>query len=266
MFNTKANDLHKKVIVGENDILPDCNSVTKSCIIKAKFNFDERVKEWLDLAEQAAASSGTESESDSNRTESHSEIDCRISSCSGHSRFSSSGVRSQKVKESRVKLRMATLARELQYEHFWPNEIMQEALQKAERARYEAERALKGVQNSIKQDALRPEKDYKVRLATEEAKVWEEVKSNRGSVDSVNTSPAFHTLRHKLTFGGSVGTGDGPAEGLSGRNVAPWRRSLLPQPSYLHWWPRRYLLPQPGYLRWWPRRQLLPQQGCLHWF
>ena len=140
------------------------------------------MKEWLDRAERAAAISGSESESDSDRTESQSEIDCRLSSCSGHSRYSSSSVRSQKVKESRVKLRLATSARELQYEHCLQNEIMQEGHRKAKRARDEAERALKEVQDSTKQDALRREKDYEVRLATKEAKAWEEARSNRGSV------------------------------------------------------------------------------------
>ena len=184
------------------------------------------MREWLDRAERAAANSGSETESDSDQTESQSEIDCRLSSHSCRSRSSYSSVRSQKVKESLVKLRMATFARELQYEHSRQNEIMQEALRKAERARDEAERALKGVQDSIKQDALRREKDYEVRLATEEAKAWEEVRSKRGSVKSVSTLSAAAAPKHKLTLGGSVGKGDGTVKGLRGRNVAPWRREV----------------------------------------
>ena len=83
MFITKANDLYEEVMLkcqslGENDILPECNNVTKSSIIKSKLDFDERVKEWLDRAERAAASSDSESESNSDRTESQSEIDCRL--------------------------------------------------------------------------------------------------------------------------------------------------------------------------------------------
>ena len=87
---------------------------------------------------------------------------CGVKQYSSRSRPSYYSVRSQKVNESLVKLKMATFARELQYEHSRQNEIMQEALRKAERARDEAERALKGVQDSIKQDALRREKDYEV--------------------------------------------------------------------------------------------------------
>ena len=231
MFITYANDLYKEVMLkcqslGENDILPDSSNVTKSSVIKSKLEFDERVREWLDRAERAAANSGSETESDSDQTESQSEIDCRLSSHSSRSRPSYSSVRSQKVKESLVKLRMATFARELQYEHSRQNEIMQEVLRKAERARDEAERALKGVQDSIKQDALRREKDYEVRLATEEAKAWEEVRCKRGSVKSVSTLSAAAAPKHKLTLGGSVGKGDGTVKGLCGRNVAPWRREV----------------------------------------
>ena len=229
MFITNANDLYKEVMLkcqslGENDILPDSSNVTKSSVIKSKLEFDERVREWLDRAERAAANSGSETESDSDQTESQSEIDCRLSSHSSRSRPSYSSVRSQKVKESLVKLRMATFARELQYEHSRQNEIMQEALRKAERARDEAERALKGVQDSIKQDALRREKDYEVRLATEEAKAWEEVRSKRGSVKSVSTLYAAAAPKHKLTLGDSVGKRD--VKGLYGRNMAPWRREV----------------------------------------
>ena len=65
-------------IAGGNDILPDCNNVTKSSVIKSKLDFDERVKEWLDRAERAAASSDSESQSNSDRTKSQSEIDCRL--------------------------------------------------------------------------------------------------------------------------------------------------------------------------------------------
>ena len=231
MFITNANDLYKELMLkcqslGENDILPDSSNVTKSSVIKFKLEFDERVREWLDRAGRAAANSGSEMESDSDQTESQLEIDCRLSSHSSRSRPSYSSVRSQKVKESLVKLRMATFARELQYELSRQNEIMQEALRKAERARDEAERALKGVQDSIKQDALRREKDYEVRLATEEAKAWEEVRSKRGSVKSVSTLSAAAAPKHKLTLGGSVGKGDGTVKGLCGRNVAPWRREV----------------------------------------
>ena len=149
MFITKANDLYKEVMLkcqslGENNILSDCNNVTKSSVIMSKLDFDERVKELLDRAERAGVMSDSESESNSDRTESQSEIDCRLCSCSGRSRCSSSSVRSQKVKESRVKLKMATFTIELQYEQSRQNEIMQEALRKAERAHDETETALKG--------------------------------------------------------------------------------------------------------------------------
>ena len=50
---------------------------------------------------------------------------------------------------------MATFARELQCDHSRQNEIRQEALRKAERARDEAERAVEGVQDSIEQNALK---------------------------------------------------------------------------------------------------------------
>ena len=68
MFITKANDLYEKMMLkcqslGENDILLDCNNVTKSSVIKCELDFDERVKEWLDRAERAADSSDSESES-----------------------------------------------------------------------------------------------------------------------------------------------------------------------------------------------------------
>ena len=135
MFITNANDLYKELMLkcqslGENDILPDSSNVTKSSVIKSKLEFDERVREWLDRAERAAANSGSETESDSDQTESQFVNSSR----------SRPSYRSQKVKESLVK---QTFARELQYEHSRQNEIMQEVLRKAERARDEAERALK---------------------------------------------------------------------------------------------------------------------------
>ena len=112
----------------ENEILPNCYNVIKSSVIKAKLDFDERVKEWLDRAEQAAASFSSLSESESDQTESRSEIDCCLSSCIGCPLYSSSSARSQKVNESRVKFRTVTFARKLQYEHSRQNKITQEAL------------------------------------------------------------------------------------------------------------------------------------------
>ena len=53
---------------------------------------------------------------------------------------------------------MITFARELQHEHSRQIEIMQKALSKAEKAGDEAERSLQGVQDFIKQDALRHKK------------------------------------------------------------------------------------------------------------
>ena len=83
MFITNANDLYKEVMLkcqslGEYDILPNSSNVNKSSVIKSKLEFDERVREWLDRAERAAASSGSETESDSNQTESQLEIGCRL--------------------------------------------------------------------------------------------------------------------------------------------------------------------------------------------
>ena len=110
-------------LLGENDVLPDSENITKSSVIKDKVGFEERVREWRMSAEYAelSSTSGAESTSvsvlESDRKGNKVEIDCRTSTCSSvRSHRSSSSVLSQKVKESRVKLRMATFARELQYE------------------------------------------------------------------------------------------------------------------------------------------------------
>ena len=139
----KVDNLYEKIMLecqslGENDVLPDSDNVTKSSVIKDKVGFEERVRERLMSAEYAESSStsGAESTSvsllESDREGDKVKIDCRTSTCSSlRSHRSFSSVLSQRVKESRVKLRLATFARELQYEQSQQTEIMQEALRKA---------------------------------------------------------------------------------------------------------------------------------------
>ena len=211
--------------LGKNDVLPDSENVTKSSVIKDKLGFEERVREWRMSAEYAepSSTSGAESTSvsvlESDWEGDKVEIDCRTSTCSSvRSHQSFSNVLSQKVKESRVKLRMATFARELQYEQSQQIEIMQEvlrkALAKAETARAEADMELKRVQDSIKQETLKREKEYEARLAQVEANAWAEEASNRGSVRSVGAIASTGAAGRKLAFNRDVSKGEETTKGL----------------------------------------------------
>ena len=220
----KIDNLYEKIMLEcqslvENDVLSDSDSVTKSSVIKDKLNFEERVREWRMSAEytESISTSGAEATSvsvlESDREGDQVEIDCRTSTCSSvRSHRSSSSVLSQKVKESRAKLRMATFARELQYEQSQQTEIMQEAfckaLAKAETARAEADMKLKRVQDLIKQETIKREKEYEARLAQVEANACVEVASNRGSVRSVSAISSSGAAGRKLAFNRDVGKGE----------------------------------------------------------
>ena len=229
----KIDKLYEKIMLecqslGENDVLPDSDNVTKSSAIKNKLGFEERVREWRMSAEYAESSSTSGAEStfvsvlESDREGDKVEIDCRTSTCSSvRSHRSSSSVLSQKVKESRVKLRMATFAKELQYEQSQQTEIMQRALAKAEAARLEADMELKRVQDSIKRETLKREKEYEARLAQVEANAWAEVASNRGSVRNVSAIASTGAAGRKLAFSRDVGKGEETTKGLCKGIEAP---------------------------------------------
>ena len=109
----KIDNLYEKIMLecqslGENDVLSDSDSVTKSSVIKDKLGlgFEERVREWRMSTEytESSSTSGAESTSvsvlESDREGDKVEIDCHTSTCSSvRSHRSSSSVSSQKVKK-----------------------------------------------------------------------------------------------------------------------------------------------------------------------
>ena len=61
-FVAKIDNLYEKIMLecqslGENDVLPDSDNITKSSVIKDKVGFAERVREWRMSAEYAESSS-----------------------------------------------------------------------------------------------------------------------------------------------------------------------------------------------------------------
>ena len=66
----KIDNLYEKIMLecqslGENDVFPDSDNVTKSSVIKDKLGFEERVREWRMSAEytESSCTSGAESTS-----------------------------------------------------------------------------------------------------------------------------------------------------------------------------------------------------------
>ena len=149
---------------------------------------------------------------------------------------------------------MATFARELQYEQSQQTEIMQEALRKAlakaETARAEADMELKRVQDSIKQETLKREKEYKARLAQVEANAWAEVASYRGSVRSVSAIASTGAAGRKLSFNRDVGKGEKTTKGLcKGIEVPGCHNGRLDNPAVTNE-AKSYLRVFPVVLKW----------------
>ena len=111
---------------------------------------------------------------------------------------------------------MATFTRGLQYDQSQQNEIMPEALRKAlaeaetaraeaETARAEADMELKRVEDLIKQEILKREKEYEPRLAQVDANVLAEVASTRGSLKSLSAIFIIGAAGRKLAFDKDIG-------------------------------------------------------------
>ena len=166
----------------EGDYLPNTKT-TKLSVVNDKSEFNARVNEWIDSAESCSSVRSNLERNDRLKIDKDSESQ---STCTSRSRRSSSSATSQKIRESLVKLRLATYAREMQYKRSRQEELAEKTLQERERVLQEAEREFKRVQSALKQDALNREKEYNALLAAVEAEAWKEVASERGSVKDVN--------------------------------------------------------------------------------
>ena len=189
---TKINSLHDELMskclpLGESDVLPD-STKTNLSVKNDKVEFDGRVRAWIESAETLAS----DSERHSEKFNFQREDDCRsnASTCrSSRTHRSGSSVVSQKLKESVVKLRLATFAREMQYEQSRQAALAEKTLNQLNARQEEAEKdfklaqaELKQAQAKLKQDALLRDKELGAQLAALEADAWKEAAKDHGSV------------------------------------------------------------------------------------
>ena len=181
------------IFLSEEDLLPGTQTKRIS-VEQAKLEFDARVKSWYESVDSPPI--GTKSLCPLSAPGSKRSSLDGGSRCSGRS--SRSSLSSFKRKESLVKLKLASFAKEKEKERSRIAEEAERAKQEAERAKQGAERKAKQEAERAKQEAERAkqeaerakqeaerkanaqEKALDVELAKFEVKAWDEVLSDRG--------------------------------------------------------------------------------------
>ena len=182
----------KCVALSGSDPLPGTNA-TKFEVEQAKHEFDARACDWLSKIDSNAIVDSNPPLQVPNDPYAV-ELDS-LSGCSAKTSSSTGSRSSLRRKEGHVKLKLARFASELQKEKCQQAEIDAKVLREAKRRAEIAESELERTKELIERENAIRESQRKIRMATEEARAWDEVSKSEGQVDV--GADAFSTVPSK---------------------------------------------------------------------
>ena len=170
----------KCVALSGSDPLPGTD-VTKFEVEQAKHEFDAHAYDWLGkLDSNAIVDSNSPLQVPNNA------IAVELDSLYGCLAKTSSSTRSRsslRRKEGHVKLKLARLASELQKEKYHQAKIDAKVLSEAKRRAEMAESELERIKELIELENSIRESERKIRMASEEARAWDEMSKSEDQVD-----------------------------------------------------------------------------------
>jgi len=210
-------------------ILPSTKLI-KDYIVKEKSEFDVKVRDWFERAVFESVVMSCDSVRVASELKLKTMIDCYSSAQASRTGTNSSPLRvlNCKAKESRVKSRVATCARELQIEQAQMAELRENALRRAEsrrkeairwaeKAREEAERAyrkLERLKMLIEKNGAKHKIEWEARLGAVKADDWSDMKSDQGSMVNGCAGTASGVQGHRPTTSEGISVGVGSDFGL----------------------------------------------------